>query len=170
MDKKKSKVQKKNGSKTTKPIKAPTQRRGIKTQQANPSSSNITKNLKGFFNKFLSPLLGTPQTQVYKSAYDLQKAKLEKMRNKVYKKGEKVPKKITPLGTTLYGDGSGRSFKDGGYTPCRNEFDGKILYEGYESNCSQFRKKYNQKFVQGQGFKPTFVDMEKDITGNYILK
>jgi hypothetical protein len=166
MDKKKVK---KNGSKTTKPVKAPTQRRGIKTQQANPSSSNITKNLKGFFNKFLSPLLGTPQTQVYKSAYDLQKAKLEKMKNTVYKKGEKLPKAITPLGRPLYGDGSGRSFKDGGYTPCRNEFDGRKLYEGYSSPCMEFRNKYNQKFVQGQGFKPTFVDMEKDITGNYIL-
>ena len=160
MDKKKVK----KNNKTTKPVKAPTQRRG------RAKIENIGKNLKGFFNKFLSPLLGTPQTQVYKGAYDLQKAKLEKMRNKVYKKGEKLPKPITPLGQSLYGDGSGRSFKDGGYTPCRNEFDGQILAPGYKSNCSQFRKKYNQKFVEGQGFKPTFVDMEKDITGNYILK
>lgn len=150
--------------------KSKTQRRGIKTQQANPSSSNITKNLKGFFNKILSPLLGTPQTQVYKGAYDLQKAKLEKMRNKVYKKGEKVPREIAGFGRDLYGDGSGRTFKNGGFTPCKNDFDGKILYEGYESNCSQFRKKYNQKFVEGKGFKPRFVDMEKDFTGNYILK
>ena len=155
-------MDKKKVKKNNKPIK--TQRRG------RAKIENIGKNLKGFFNKILSPLLGTPQTQVYKSAYDLQKASLDKMKNKVYKKGEKLPRKITPFGVTLYGDGSGHSFKDGGYTPCRNEFDGKILYEGYKSNCSQFRKKYNQKFVDGKGFKPDFVDMEKDITGNYILK
>jgi len=167
MDKKK--VQKKNGSKTTKPVKAPTQRRGIKIAKPNPSLSNINKNLKGLYNNIFAPLLGTPKIDVYKAAYDLNQARLEKMRNKVYKKGERVPKSIEPIGTRLYGDGSGRTFKDGGYTPCRDEFDGRILREGFESDCSQFRKKYNQKFVEGQGFKPRFVNMEKDFIGNYIL-
>lgn len=140
----------------------------VRTTQANPSLENINTNLKGLYNNIFAPLLGTPKLDVYKAAYDLQQAKLANMRNKVYGYGEKVPSSITPIGMTLYGDGSGRSFKDGGYTPCRDKYDGRIRY-GMPTPCSDFRKKYNQKWSDADGFTPRFVTLEKDFIGNHIL-
>lgn len=143
----------------------------VETTQANPSFGNITKNLKGLFNNVFAPLLGTPKLEVYKDAYDLNQAKLNKMKNKVYAEGEKVPRDIAGYGQDLYGDGSGRSFKDGGYSPCVNKFDGKIKREGARNACAKFRKKYGQTWGgDSVGFTPRFVDMEKDIAGNYILQ
>ena len=143
----------------------------VQTTQANPSTANISKNLKGLYNSIFAPLLGTPRLELAQDAYALQQAKLANMRNKVYADGEEVPREISGIGQKLYGDGSGRSFKDGGYTPCRNKFDGKILYEGYSSSCSKFRQKYGQTWKNDtEGFTPRFVDMEKDFAGNYILQ
>jgi hypothetical protein len=138
---------------------------------ANPSTANITKNLKGLYNSIFAPLLGAPRLEIYQDAYALQKAKLANMKNKVYAEGEKVPRNIAGFGQDLYGDGSGRSFKDGGYTPCRNKFDGKNPREGARNACAKFRQKYGQTWKNDtEGFTPRFVDMEKDFTGNYILR
>lgn len=141
----------------------------VETTQANPSLSNISTNLKGLFNNVFAPLLGAPKLDIYKDAYDLNQAKINKMKNKVYGYGEKVPKNIAGFGRDLYGDGSGRSFKDGGYTPCRDKYDGRVI-NGNITACSRFRKKYGQTWDDADGFKPRFVDMEKDFAGNYILQ
>ena len=135
----------------------------------NPSFANVKKNLTGFYNNILSPLLGTPKSYIYKDAYKLRQAQLENMRNKVYAEGEMIPNAINNSSFKVYGDGSKRTYKQGGFTPCRNRFDGKIREGvGEEDKCVKFRKKYKQKFVEGQGFVPRFVEMEKAFTGEYI--
>ena len=144
----------------------------MNTQQrrayGNPSFANVKKNLTGFFNTFISPVLGTPKTYIYKDAYKLRQAQLENMRNKVYGEGEMIPNAINNSSFKVYGDGSGRTYKEGGFTPCRNRFDGRIRPGVDElDRCVKFRKKYKQKFVEGEGFKPRFVEMEKDFTGEY---
>jgi hypothetical protein len=159
MDKKKKKPVKKkqvkkNGNKTTKPVNPQKQRRGIKTTQANPSTSNISKNLKGFYNNLISPLLGTPKIQLYNDARKLEVAKYNNMINKVYKEGERIPQTLHKLDGMWYGDGSGRTWKEGGRAPCRDRYDGQRV----GTTCNRFRVKKGQKFVEGKGFIPRFVN------------
>jgi len=122
------------------------QRRGF-------SLYNIEKNLTKVWNKGLAPILGAEPLRIYKDARKMNLAKTEKLKNKIYAEGEKIPQELHVLEGVWYGDGSGRTWKEGGKTPCRNRFDGQIK----NTPCYDFRKKNKQKFVEGQGFVPRFV-------------
>ena len=125
----------------------------METTKANQSWSNIDTNLKGLYNNVFAPLLGTPKIQLFQDARKLQAAKTENMKNKVYAEGERIPQELHLLGGRWYGDGSGRTWKQGGRVPCRDRFDGRI--EG--SHCNKFRKKYGQVWGR-DGWQPQFVD------------
>ena len=101
----------------TKPVPKPKSRRGF-------SVSNIVPNLKKYYNA-LTPALNLPPLTIVKSAIDMEKLNRKKLEDKVYKKGEKISMLIwNDPNVALYGDGSGRSFKNGGYSACRSELDG----------------------------------------------
>ena len=118
------------------------------------SWSNIPKNLTKFYNHGLAPVLGSPPIQMYDDARKLEAAREANMRNKVYKEGEQIPQVLHLLDGRHYGDGSGRTWAEGGRVPCKDRYDGRIP----DTVCYLFRKKKGQKFVEGKGFMPRFVD------------
>jgi len=109
---------KKGKGKVVKPVSKPKSRRGF-------SVSNILPNLKKAYNT-LSPALNLPPLGLTKKVYNIYEATNRKLQNKVYKKSEKIPMRIwNSPSIPLYGDGSGRSFANNGYSACINEFDGR---------------------------------------------
>jgi hypothetical protein len=147
MDKKKNKNPKtkpKAKPKVTIPVPKPKSRRGF-------SVSNIVPNLKKYYNT-LTPVLNLPPLSIVKSAIDMEKLNRKKLEDKVYKKGEIISRLIwNDPNVALYGDGSGRSFKNGGYSACRSEMDGCGKFgicKAPFSNC------YKEKTKQGLVFDP----------------
>ena len=124
-----------------KPIPKPKSRRGF-------SVSNIVPNLKKYYNA-LTPALNLPPLTIVKSAIDMEKLNRKKLEDKVYKKGEKISRLIwNDPNVALYGDGSGRSFKNGGYSACKSEMDGcgiNGICKAPFSNC--YKEKTKKGFV-----------------------
>ena len=135
-------VDKKTKTKTkTKSTGASKSRRGF-------SVSNIVPNLKKYYNA-LTPALNLPPLTIVKSAIDMEKLNRKKLEDKVYKKGEKISRLIwNDPNVALYGDGSGRSFKNGGYSACSSEMDGcgiNGICKAPFSNC--YKEKTKKGFV-----------------------
>ena len=134
-------MDKKKNKKPKEPKKQKT-RRGF-------SVDNILPNLKKAYNT-LRPALNLPSLSMTKTLYDMNEAQQRKLENKVYKKSEKVPLRILKNpNIPLFGDGSGRSFKDGGYSACINRFDGRRP----ESWCYKEQIGKGMIYVVGQGWK-----------------
>jgi hypothetical protein len=136
-NKKKKKTKVGKPVKAIKPVKKPKSRRGMSF-----SVDNILPNLKKAYNT-LRPALNLPSLGMTKTLYDMNEAEQRKAEERVYKKGEKLPMRVNS-NKVLYGDGSGRSYKQGGFTSCINRFDG----ERPESNC------HKEKVAKGMTFTP----------------
>ena len=112
------------------------------------SVDNILPNLKKAYNT-LRPALNLPSLNMTKTLYDMNEAQQRKLENKVYKKSEKLPMRIWKNpNIPLFGDGSGRSFKNGGYSACINRFDGKRP----ESWCHKEQMEKGMRYTTGKGW------------------
>ena len=112
------------------------------------SVDNILPNLKKAYNT-LRPALNLPSLNMIKTVYDMNEAKQRELENKVYKKSEKIPLRILKNpNIPLFGDGSGRTFSDGGFSACINKFDGRRP----ESWCAKEMVSNNMKYVEGKGW------------------
>ena len=135
-------VDKKSKTKTKKkPAGTSKSRRGF-------SIDNILPNLKKAYNT-LRPALNLPSLSMTKTLYDMNEAKQKELENKVYKKSEKLPLRIlNNPNIPLYGDGSGRTFSEGGYSACINKFDGRRP----ESWCAKEMVSNGMKYIEGKGW------------------
>ena len=117
-------------------------------QRRSFSVDNILPNLKKAYNT-IRPALNLPSLNMIKTVYDMNEAKQRELENKVYKKSEKIPLRILKNpNIPLFGDGSGRTFSDGGFSACINKFDGRRP----ESWCAKEMVSNNMKYVEGKGW------------------
>jgi len=124
----------------------------------NFSVDNILPNLKKGYNT-LAPALNLPELALVKDSIEMANLKREKQKDTVYQKGEPIPADLTGFGRgAWWGDGSGRTFREGGKTRCPNDLAGRNPEDG---GCYQERIDKGFVWDEYKGF----IDPNAPITG-----